>query len=107
MFFKKSESTVSKFKLSLEKKDILTDIRNFNEDPNKKDQLFSCIDDKPPHDPRISKIDDFMKSSLALKEAAENLQTQVDNVSRLQKKVKTDVKELFDNCSVYTSKQNC
>lgn len=98
----KSQPVVSKFKLSLKKEDILSDIKNISGNENKNNELYSCLEEKPHYDARLNKIEIFLKSSHALEEATENLQSQVDNVNKLKQKVKNEVNTLRDNCSLYT-----
>ncbi|XP_044750229.1 uncharacterized protein LOC123310688 [Coccinella septempunctata] len=106
MFFLKSEPSVSRFKLRLKRDDILADIKNISQDRNQKEQLYSCLEEKPEYDQKINKIENFLKCSLALEEATENLQSKVDIVKRLEQKVQCDMNKLREKCSVYSLEQH-
>lgn len=78
----------------LSKDEIMEDIERIHGNEDQRNKLYYCLDEKPPHDNRLKKLEEFLKGNVDLEGVSGNLQTLTDDLERLGQEINQQVIEI-------------
>ncbi|KAK4879021.1 hypothetical protein RN001_007167 [Aquatica leii] len=74
-------------KFSLSHQQIVDDLAALNNDPEQRNKLYMCVDDKVPENNKFKEMDNFVKDSQTFEELSETLKRQVSSLQSLSEDI--------------------
>lgn len=81
-------------KFSMTKNQIMDDIERIHTNEDQRNKLYYCIDEKPPHDNRLKKLEEFLTGEVSLQSVAKDLENMTTDLETLSQEIHQQVENL-------------
>lgn len=76
------------------KDEIIEDIERIHTNEDQRNKLYYCLDEKPPHDNHLKKLEEFLKGNVDLESISDHLLTLTQNLERLTQEICEQVDQI-------------
>lgn len=90
----KKKTVPDKKPFSLRKDEIMADIERIYTNEDQRNKLYYCLDDKPPHDDRFKKLDEFLKGNVDLESVSDNLESLTEELEKLSREIREQLEQI-------------